>query len=481
MNIQHIYRTLLPLIFFALITQGCTPPSPTKEPVTMPGLPVTTFVPVFAPRLGWVAPVRNASMMDVYSQGAILCVSEIRISGTDNAEILVFNADGAQIRREVTGYAGGVDDYRNTGTPVRAVVNNKTPGGCSIAFDIPATGTNTKASLFDISLTPFGRFATNPYARYSINTGFPGNTYPLGPFIARASRINDYLYTTWAIGTFTDNFKPFGGVSNINTCPTLGKADCFIVRYGGYGPIVNHQWGGMENDVAYAILGGKDGSATIFLQAGTNFSITSATQSLVQMTPGYNVVKLDTNGFLVSTYPVRLDVQGELARVEIAQADGDALYITGKDLGRNEYFLSKVSPAGTAWTRYLGKNISSQLTYFYMYFPQLGLTSDSQGNAYIAGNFYGSADFGGQTLQAGDVAQMFVASYSSNNMLRGALSMGTGTGVVVRLSPEEDAIYVTGWGTGPIMGVNIPDPNANLPTREREFRSPAFLVKLKLQ
>jgi hypothetical protein len=106
----------------------------------------------------------------------------------------------------------------------------------------------------------------------------------------------------------------------------------------------------------------------------------------------------------------------------------------------------------------------------------MGLTVDSKDCAYITGNFSGTVDLGGASLSSTDV-QVFVAKYSPTNTCLGALAMGSGLGVTVRLSPDEKALYVNGWADGSIMGTYIPDQND---VRNGIYRPGAFLVKLKM-
>jgi hypothetical protein len=102
----------------------------------------------------------------------------------------------------------------------------------------------------------------------------------------------------------------------------------------------------------------------------------------------------------------------------------------------------------------------------------MGLTVDSKDCAYITGNFAGTVDFGGVTVNS-QYTQAFVAKYSPANTCLGAFQLGTGMGVTVRLAPNETAVYVNGWAVGNIMGMNIPSTNGGI-------NPGAFLVKLKL-
>jgi hypothetical protein len=190
------------------------------------------------------------------------------------------------------------------------------------------------------------------------------------------------------------------------------------------------------------------------------------------MKTGYNIVRLDTNGLLTETFPVSLGATGELTDTQIALGKNGAIYILAKDEQRKQYFLAKVSSSGTAWTRYFPASVSdAENTTPSNRSARMGLTVDSKDCAYITGNFSGTVDLGGASLSSSGI-QAFVAKYSPNNSCLGALAMGAGLGVTVRLSPDEKSLYVNGWASGKIMGTDIPAQDS--------FRPGAFLVKLKV-
>ena len=106
----------------------------------------------------------------------------------------------------------------------------------------------------------------------------------------------------------------------------------------------------------------------------------------------------------------------------------------------------------------------------------MGLITDSKDCAYITGHFHGTVDLQGASLSSPS-PQVFVAKYSPSGSCLGALAMGSGCGVTVRLSPDETALYVNGWAEGRIMGTVIPSQDD---PRNGIYRPGAFLVKLKL-
>ena len=261
--------------------------------------------------------------------------------------------------------------------------------------------------------------------------------------------------------------KNFDGSIHRPSFTSLGKADC-VLYYFSNRPLLSRHWGGTENDFLFDVASDSvSGNVTIFLRAGSEFGITSATQSLVPMKLGYNIVKLDTNALLTSTFPVTLEAPQEISDTQIALGKGNTVFILAKDESRKQYFISKVSPSGTAWTRYLDATTAGAGT-------AMRFIVDSKENIYITGNFAQSADFGNGTPLIGGGITAYVASYTTNNVFRGAMNLGNGAGETIRLSPQEDAIYINGWAFGNILGMDVPGSNSPY------YKVRGFLVKLKL-
>ncbi len=479
---QGISVSLVIVTTLCLILEGCFLFPPTK-PIDKPDTAIVFTS--FAPTLEWIQPTVGV-VMDVNLK-YIFSIGERRANGQNSKVEQVFNFDGS-----IASSQQGSSGY---GLAREIVADDEAHFGRTLLSDIQIiNGKNYSSTLSGSSGS-----VTNPYTRYNTVSGSPdidpypwsGYIYVIGPCIARGTRYTvTYSQTyisrsTWMIGTFTDNFQPDqdyfvpGTVFN-SSRPTFGKADCFVTLYNKGNRIyipVRHQWGGAENDLAYDVASDNIGNATIFLRAGSDFAITSATQSLVRMKTGYNIVRLDTNGLLTETFPVSLQATGELTDTQIALGKNGAVYILALDEAKKQYFLAKVNRSGTAWIRYFPpsvsdreKSIPSNRT------ARMGLTVDSKDCPYITGNFSGNVDLGGTTLSSTSI-QAFVAKYSPTNTCLGALAMGSGLGVTVRLSPDETALYVNGWAQGSIMGTPIPSQDD---PRNGVLRPGAFLVKLNL-
>jgi hypothetical protein len=306
----------------------------------------------------WVRATKGV-VVDVNSLGYITSAGNTTVNSSIRSVIETFDSQGSLLLSQISSSESGV---------IRDVVANYDGvGDFAILQDYPISGSRNYATTFDY-------ITTNPYTRYNTFTGLPDKepylwsygTEILGPFIVKAQKlyaeerfahfINKYnYYSSWIVGSFTDNFRPTivnssGNTIFDNTCPTYGKADCFVLLQDkNKHPLsVHHQWGGAENDLAYDVASDDIGNATIFLRAGSDFGITSATQSLVRMKTGYNIVRLDTNGLLTETFPVALEATGEITDAQIALGKNGAVYILALDEAKKQYFLAKVNRSGTA-------------------------------------------------------------------------------------------------------------------------------------
>lgn len=455
--------------------------------------------PPFSPTVEWVKPVIGPAM-DVSPVGNIVSIGDITNTTTYRISTVIqtYNPTGMLIR---TSFSAGLS--KEVLAPFSEIYDD------CVSSNVPDDDSKNYRSLAD-------GVHTNPYTRYNTDVGGPdtdpypysGYVHVVGPSMAQAFAEQRYFFrprnqirtsvSVWVVGTFCDFFQPSpeyfefgdpnrGKILFHHLSPTLGKADCFILRtilrnehnLDDLFLPVRLQWGGPENDIAYDVAADTiSGSATIFIRAGSPFSITSATLSPVQVQTGYNIVRLNMNGLLTETFPVALQAQGEISDAQIALAKGGSIYILAKDEQRKQYFLTKVNRSATLWMRYLPAEVSNDARSI----PsnrsaRMGLTVDSQDCVYITGNFSGTVDLGGISVTSQSV-QAFVAKYSPEGSCLGALPMGGGLGVTVRLSPNEDALYVNGWAAGSILGTPI--PSQDNPSRGI-LRPGAFLVKLKLK
>jgi hypothetical protein len=478
--LKKIVRTIIPsltiILALCFLAQSCF----LFPPIKPPDKPDTTVVvtPPFTPTLVWVNPTSGV-VMDIYPSGNIFSVGDTKSNLFYTSFLSVYNPEGTLL-------SSGSSPSIDAGL-IREVITDDV----SIKLmEYSSSNNKNYRSRLELGRTIAVQY-TNAYTRYNTVSGTPDTEpYPwsgyisvVGPNIAKGPSVPDSTVfvnfterykspSIWMVGTFTDNF----GISQRSVLPTFGQADCFVVRCFKYENPVYLQWGGLGNDLAYDVASDNIGNATIFLRAGSDFGITSATQSLVRMKTGYNIVRLDTNGLLTETFPVSLEAMGELTDTQIALGKSGTVYILAKDNVRAQYFLAKVSRFGTVWTHYFPTGVASTWLPGYGREPRMGLTTDSKENAYVTGIFTGAVNLGDTTLTTPS-SEAFVAKYTPTNKCEWAVKMGVGMGVTVRLSPDETALYVNGWASGRIMGTAIPDQSD---IRNGVIRPGAFLVKLKL-
>jgi hypothetical protein len=431
----------------------------------------------FTPSVVWV---RDAigPIMDVGADGSIMSVGDTSINLDYTIVAYTFNSDGLRIRYYVRPSIDGLP---------RQIIN---AGSIVLLSDYSSDGlygTHNVSALLQIITNNFNynrSSYTNTFTHYNTILGGPdvnpdafgGNRYLAGPKIALGHIVPDSIVffngtdkfltpSIWMVGTFTDRFS----ISRQNRAfTTFGNADCFITRcFKGYTPVYL-QWGGAENDIAYDVKGDNTGNATVFLRAGSDFGVTSATQSIVHMKTGYNIVKLDTNGLLTSTFPVKIEAMGEITDAQIALGKNGNVFLLAKDEIRKQYFLTKITPSGTSWTRYFDPSTLGGVG-----LERMGFVTDSKENVYVTGTFSGVISPNDAPITGG-TSGAFVSSYSTNNVARGATTFGSGVGVNVRLSPQEEALYVSGWAFGLIAGVDV---RGGLPI----YKGRGFVVKMALK
>jgi len=310
----------------------------------------------FTPTLEWIKATRGVAM-DVSEGGNIVCAGDTTVDYLRYTVVSNYSPEGTRLYYIVNNATQGL---------VREVLDNyqDREGYIFIVDTWESLSTGIASFIYSID----GSKRTTPYTRFNTIWGKPdtepypwsGYTYVVGPSISkgpkRIKNIRSTIYTyysVWMVGTFTDQF-------NYVETITPGKADCFVRRYENNSTSVRLEWGGPENDLAYDVASDNIGNATIFLRAGSDFGITSATQSLVRMKTGYNVVRLDTNGLLTETFPVALQATGELTDTQIWLGKNGAVYILAKDEAKKQYFLAKVFSSGTAWIRYFPPSVTDK-------------------------------------------------------------------------------------------------------------------------
>src|SRR5262245_60432354 len=151
--------------------------------------------------------------------------------------------------------------------------------------------------------------------------------------------------------------------------------------------------------------GNNDGGRFVATDAAGNVYVTGAFQGTVDFDPGPGTTNLVSNG-----------VAGDI-------------------------FVAKYSTAGALlWARRAGGNDATN------YDSGRGIATDSAGNVYVVGHFYGTADFSSFNLTNAGGSHLFVAKLdSSGNFLWAESTGSTGFEWAFGISTDSSAnVYVTG-------------------------------------
>jgi uncharacterized delta-60 repeat protein len=179
--------------------------------------------------------------------------------------------------------------------------------------------------------------------------------------------------------------------------------------------------------------GGLDGNT---LTGNFDFFVTKYDSSGVkQFTQQLGVIGLDTVGYSVAT-----DANGNVyvAGDTTGGLDGNTL------TGTTDFFVTKYNSSGVKrYTRQLG--VTGKYTF------GNSVATDANGNVYVAGDTYGGLD--GNTLTG--TADFFVTKYNSSGVKQYIRQLGVAEQDTIGNSVTTDAngnVYVAGWTTGSLDG-----------------------------
>jgi hypothetical protein len=153
-----------------------------------------------------------------------------------------------------------------------------------------------------------------------------------------------------------------------------------------------------------------------------------------------------------------LDIQNATAMLTAVDGNGDVVALGG--FANTVNFGTTTLDAGTHSAWWVGKRHGSDgserwtfsLSGEHLYF--WGIATDAPGNVYLAGQFVGDQDFGGQTLHSGD-QQAFVAKYDADGHLlwvnglgvsSQAMSIAAGTTGQVYIEVHQNGSFTTPQG-----------------------------------
>lgn len=214
----------------------------------------------------------------------------------------------------------------------------------------------------------------------------------------------------------------FSGTADFSGTPLVshGGEDIFVAKYDKTGALLwVSQAGGTGNDRATGLA--LDSGGTRVLIAGSfggsvDFGVTNLTSAgnsdilLAQLNPLGNWVWASQAGGTLrdAALGVAVDDSGNAALTGYYQGtarfDGNTLS-TG---ATNEIFVAKYNSSGRVlWARGAGASTGAD--------TGRAIACDRKGHIYVAGSFFGSANFGGLNLNSAGDLGIFLAQYNSSN------------------------------------------------------------------
>jgi hypothetical protein len=270
---------------------------------------------------------------------------------------------------------------------------------------------------------------------YNIATDSSGNSYVTGSF-----------YETIIFGT--------------NILTSRGETDICIAKLDSNGNFLwAKQAGGYDWDYGFGITTDSDGNTYV-----TGCFQGSAIFGNITLTGNWHnemfISKLDTNGnwlWVRQAGGTSLD-NGHITGIS-TDSSGDS-YVTGffygtatfgsiilTSSGYNVIFVAKLDTNGNwLWAKQAGGTSVSYFVYGY------DIVTDSSGNSYVTGEFYGSATFGTTILTSIEGSEVFIAKLDTNgNWLWAKQSCGTGNAVGYGIDTDSNGnSYMTGVFRGSI-------------------------------
>ncbi|MET3542539.1 Tfp pilus assembly major pilin PilA, partial [Pontibacter aydingkolensis] len=247
--------------------------------------------------------------------------------------------------------------------------------------------------------------------------GTDTNNPEYGRSVARDTQGNTYV-----VGYFRDRII-FDGI----TLKSSGGWDVFIAKYNASGSVLWAQRaGGANTDVGtgVAIDGFGNAYVTGYFYDPATFGSTTLTSAggadmfVAKYDPSGNVLWAQRSG------GANNDISNSIA----VDGSGNA-YVTGyfyetttfgsttlTSSGGQDMFVAKYNASGTVvWAKQAGGTNSDY---------GRGIAVDGQGNAYVTGEFYGTATFGSTTLTSAGYDDIFVAKYDASGTVVWAKQAG---------------------------------------------------------
>ncbi len=228
-----------------------------------------------------------------------------------------------------------------------------------------------------------------------------------------------------------------------------GKIDYFIAKYSESGTLIWTRQVGESGGFTLAEGVSNDLNGNTYITGFTTVGISGESQI---GNNDYFIAKYSESGTLIWTRQVGVS-NGNIYSQGISTDSNGNSYITGvtdmgisgqTKIGNYDYFIAKYSESGTLiWTRQVGANNG--------YTFGAGISTDSNGNPYITGST--NVGISGQ-MQNGDY-DYFIAKYDANGSLNWTRQVGSGNGNTYGAGISTDSngnAYITGYTDVGISG-----------------------------
>jgi len=296
---------------------------------------------------------------------------------------------------------GGTDTDNGHGIATDSDGNVYVTGNYRGSITIGST-TLTNSGSDDVFVAKYDTSGTVQWA-----TSIGGTSADYGRGIATDSGGNVYV---------TGNYS--GSITiGSTTLTSAGSDDAFVAKYDTSGTV---QWatsiGGTSNDYGRGIATDSSGNVYVIGEYSGTLTIGSTTLTGAGSDDVF-VAKYDTSG----TVQWAKGIGGTSADYGrgIATDSGGNVYVTGNYSGTATFapgttltstasydvFVTKYDASGTVqWATSIGGTSADNVS---------GIATDSNGNVYVTGNYYGSITIGSTTLTSAGSDDTFIAKYSS--------------------------------------------------------------------
>ncbi len=357
-------------------------------------------------------------------------------AGSNDIYLAKFNSAGVH---QWSMRFGSPDDQRGTGVDADADGNVYIAGSFKDAVNFGA-GNLYSAGSNDIFLAKFNSAGVLQYAKRFGNAGDqPGGAIAISPD------------GTVILGGYFGGRVNFGGGNLVNG----GGWDVYVAAFNPAGISQwSHSFGDAANQRGLSV--DTDGFGNVYLtgEFAGQVNFTGGLTDTLTSAGGNDVflAKFNSGGAHVWSHGFG-DALSQSASALATDAAGET-YVTGYFQGSLDFgtgavvaggpldvFLAKFNPAGTnAWTRHFNTYIGAGNT----------VTTDASGNAYVAGSFSGTADFGAGGVVSAGGSDIFLVKYSGAGSYEWGQQFGDDMDQIATSLATDGlgAVYVTGAFSG---------------------------------